>query len=83
MMIDSNALWKAVKANRAKLDACPRHYFGNVGEGDYSQPKKKRVCANCGGEMNDRDIITYARGYKAAGGNPDDVGKFYNGESLL
>lgn len=35
-----------------------------------------------GGEMADPNIIIYAKGYKAAGGNPDDIGLFCDGQSL-
>lgn len=78
-------LWEDIKANTAKLNACPRHAFGSV-VGDRTlgvrSRHNKRTCQNCGGTMEDSAIVTYTRGYKAAGGNPDDIMKFVDGESL-
>ena len=72
-------LWEQVKANRAKLDACPRHRFD-------SRPVKmgqKVVCLECGGETGLVDIGYYLKGYRAAGGNPDDVWPgFFDGKSV-
>lgn len=63
------SIWESVKANRAKLWACPRHRFpgGNVNIG------QKQTCLACGGEMGLPNIGDYIRGYQAAGGSSDDI----------
>ncbi len=73
-----------VKDNQARLEACPKHRFTNVGCRDegYSRPYRSRQCEHCGGKMEDSDIMHYARGYKAAGGNPADVCVFFDGTTL-
>ena len=78
-------LLEQIKANRLKLNSCARHEFGKVvgdRSGGPSPRQNMRTCAVCGGTMDDRDVVLYARGYKAAGGNPDDVMKFVDGDSL-
>lgn len=82
---EAGALWQQVKDNRLKLDSCACHSFGKVvGDraGGYSPRQNMRTCQRCDGNMEDRDIVLYAKGYKAAGGNPDDIGLFCDGESL-
>lgn len=78
-------LLKEIKANHAKLNSCSKHEFGKV-IGDrtngYSTRQNMRTCSRCDGKMDDSQIILYAKGYKAAGGNPDDIGQFIDGESL-
>lgn len=82
---EAGNMLEQIKRNRALLESCPQHSFGAV-IGDRSAgllpSANMRVCQNCKGTMPDRDIIFYAKGYKAAGGNPDDIGKFCDGESL-
>lgn len=82
---EASALLRKVKENNEALRACPKHSFGAV-VGDrsagYSPRQNMRTCAVCGGTMDDRDVVLYARGYKAAGGNPDDIGLFCDGQAL-
>ena len=66
---DVLSIWEEVKANRAKLDACARHRFLPV-------PVKmgdKVTCVVCGGILSLSALDSYVRGYKASGGNPDDI----------
>lgn len=62
---------KAIRANRARLDACPKHRF------ELSEPPyhigQDATCVNCHGEMKLTQIDEYVRGYRAAGGNPCDI----------
>lgn len=82
---EAAGLLKEIKANHAKLNSCAKHEFGKV-VGDrtngYSPRQNMRTCQQCGGTMEDRDIVLYAKGYKAAGGNPDDIGLFCDGTAL-
>lgn len=71
MTIDSAALWAEVKANRDKIDACPKHRF-DIGPPPYAIGCKF-VCVNCGGRMDAVQAFRYCQGYKAAGGNANDV----------
>lgn len=65
------ALYEQVKANRIKLDACLKHRF-NIGEPPY-QLGEKFVCANCAGTIDAVQAYAYARGFEAAGGNPNEI----------
>lgn len=70
MKIDAKALLAEVRANLDRLEACPRHQFDAVPAVLLSD---KHACLRCGGTMDVVAIGQYARGYKAAGGNPDDI----------
>ena len=64
-------IFKDVRENSDKRDACPRHDFGQ-----YPMPPKLRIkltCKHCGAWMQICDISIYAKGYAAAGGNPEDI----------
>lgn len=71
MTINHAEIWALAKANRVRLDECPKHFF-DLGEPPFALGSKCR-CVNCGGIMDLTAINQYARGYKAAGGNPNDV----------
>jgi hydrogenase maturation factor HypF (carbamoyltransferase family) len=61
--------YEAIKANRRKLDECKQHAFI-----DASPPYHMYHafhCTNCGGHMQAIEAAQYARGFKAAGGNPN------------
>lgn len=62
-------IWEEVKINSAKLKNCIRHRFEqqSVKLGD------KITCVNCGGVMSLSSAGEYVRGYKASGGDSDDV----------
>lgn len=64
-------LWLQAKINREKLDSCPKHFF-DLAAPPYSFGAKAH-CTHCGGVMDLLHINQYARGYEAAGGNPNDV----------
>ena len=68
---ESRALFEQVKANRPKLDACPKHRF-DVGDPPY-RFGAKFTCTNCGGEMDAVQAFRYCQGFKAAGGDPNEV----------
>ncbi len=78
-------LMEQIKENHARLNSCARHEFGKV-IGDrssgFSPRQNMRTCSRCEGKMDDAQIILYAKGYKAAGGNPDDIGLFIDGQAL-
>ena len=82
---EADDLMKQIKANHAKLNSCAKHEFGKVvgdRSGGPSPRHNMRICQQCGGTMEDRDVIIYAKGYKAAGGNPDEIGLFIDGQAL-
>lgn len=64
-------LWLQAKANRERLDGCSKHFF-DLGAPPFSFGAKC-ACQRCGGVMDLTLINEYARGYAAAGGNPNDV----------
>lgn len=67
-----------VKENHKKRIKCPHHDFGKYPKG-IGHHNTRLTCRHCGAWMNVLDIIHYADGYAAAGGNPNDVIQgFYN-----
>lgn len=71
MTIDTKALLAEVQANRAKIDSCARHRF-EIGDPPYRFGAKFER-TNCGGTMDAVQAFRYCQGYKAAGGDPNDV----------
>jgi hypothetical protein len=69
MRRDVRAIWDQVKANSAKLEACPCHRFA----GGPVQIGQRHLCLECGGEMAGSDLLWYIRGYEAAGGAADII----------
>ena len=69
MKIDGKKLLAEIRENRDRLRNCPCHRFvdqkANLG--------KKVECAECGGRMCLTELGGYMSGYKAAGGNPNDL----------
>ncbi|WLJ71090.1 hypothetical protein [Sphingomonas phage Kimi] len=63
-------LMEAAKANRDKLDNCPRHYFPELGQIQFGM---KATCRKCGGAMDLVAVNYYVRGYEAAGKNGNDI----------
>ena len=74
-------IWEQVKENLSKLNSCSSHTFGDV-LGGKEMTHQSFPCKKCGGLMRSHDIFVYTKGYKAAGGNPDDVARFVDGSSL-
>lgn len=64
------ALWDQVKENYRKICECPRHRFAYVGAVKLGQ---KFQCQACGGTMGLIGIGDYIAGYKAAGGDVNDI----------
>jgi hypothetical protein len=61
--IDTKQLWEEVKANHARLEACPGHRFEPIEWVDTGKeiPRKHR-CAVCGGWADSIAVIWYERG---------------------
>lgn len=68
---EAREMFEAVKANRAKIDGCARHRF-EIGDPPYTFGQKF-TCSNCGGTMDAVQAFRYCQGFKAAGGNPNEV----------
>lgn len=60
-----------LKCELARLDGCARHRF-ELGDPPY-RFGAKFTCTVCGGEMDAVQAFRYCQGYKAAGGDPNDV----------
>jgi hypothetical protein len=75
--IDFQAIFQRVEANRAKLDACPRHLFKSeipgIEGGVGAMFGRKMHCERCNGEMDLVSINFYIRGYEAAGKSGNDI----------
>lgn len=82
---EARSLMRDIRENAEKIRKCQQHVFGDVlgapSEG-VAAFNARRTCMDCGGTMKDSDIVHYARGYKAAGGDPDDIAMFYDGGSI-
>jgi hypothetical protein len=55
-------LWAEVKANGAKLAACPRHNFAPA----VAPHPRRRTCEHCGGWVSGTDAHWYERGLEDA-----------------
>lgn len=64
-------IFEQVKQNQAKLKGCKRHRFGIIAH--VGRSLDTHECLECGGSMKFHDIYVYSLGYKANGGNPDDI----------
>lgn len=74
---DAKATFEQIKANRAKLDACPRHAFGELPPLAFGV---KLTCQRCGGALGAIEAAQYARGFESAGGNPDEIITNFRGD---
>lgn len=74
---DRKRLWANANANVEQLNACPRHHFVMTDEQVAAGPAAlfgaKLTCQRCNGRMDMLGVNQYVRGFKAAGGNPNDV----------
>lgn len=61
---------EGVKENISRLKGCSKHKFIKP---DQPWMMKLIPCEHCGGVMRLTDIGRYIEGYKAAGGNPNDI----------
>ena len=68
---EAHELMEQIKANRVRLNNCPKHRF-EVGEPPY-RFGEKFTCCNCRGKMGAIYAFEYANGYAAAGGDPNDI----------
>lgn len=68
----SSELLEEIKANRAKLEACKRHAFGELP--DFPWKINQKICCNaCGGWLGMIEASQYTLGYESAGGNPNEI----------
>lgn len=84
---EARSLMRDIRENAEKIRKCSQHVFGDVlggpdNEGSVYNYNARRTCMECGGTMKETEIVNYARGYKAAGGDPDDIAMFYDGSSI-
>lgn len=69
--LDNPTLLERIKANREALNNCKQHSFVVP---DAPLPfKLKLKCSNCGGWMDAIQAMEYARGWKAAGRDPNEI----------
>lgn len=72
---DAKSLWAEVKENRRKIRGCPRHRF----EAMKIVLGQRIQCQNCNGMMGLIPIGEYIAGYKAAGGDTNDIWPGFEG----
>lgn len=75
MDINPELMLEEIKANQQRLDECKRHHFPTLPDNDTIRVafRLKLTCSNCGGTIDALKAYAYARGYEAAGGNPNDI----------
>lgn len=75
--IDFAALMAKTRANRDRLDACPRHFFPDaipgIEGGVGAMIGRKIECARCKGQMDLVALNFYVRGYEASGKSGNDI----------
>jgi hypothetical protein len=72
---EASAIWAEIRANRRKLDECPRHLFVTALTNEELRVAlgQRVTCLNCGGSLQLTQAGEYVRGYAAAGRDPNDV----------
>jgi hypothetical protein len=71
---DVKRAWEAARQNFEQLEACSAHHF------DSTEPVKPGLtvrCKKCGGLMTMQQAAMYATGFRAAGGDPNEVWPAY------
>lgn len=63
---EAKELFETIKANHAALNGCAVHKFPPL----TADLRRKYRCENCGGEADAGLVLSYCRGFKAAGGDP-------------
>lgn len=66
------AQW-AEEQRRARLYACAMHVFDTKGVTSWSNAPASLTCAMCGEWLPTMEAAQYARGFAAAGGDPETV----------
>jgi hypothetical protein len=69
MAIDTKALLAEVQENARRLRGCALHRFAAVDR----KLGQKFECLECGGTIDGVRLLFYIDGYKAAGGDPNDI----------
>lgn len=67
----AQAMLATIRANQARLDNCPKHHF-NITQPPYAF-RTKFTCTNCGGNLDALQAFAYAKGYEAAGCDPNEI----------
>lgn len=63
-----------IVTNRRRLNGCDAHHFdGTAIDWERGLLPARFVCLKCGGWLPDLAAVEYARGFAAAGGNPELV----------
>lgn len=59
-----------ITENAKRIDKCPRHRFDG---GEIKELNVAHTCLACGGKVNVFSLAIYLKGYRAAGGDVNDV----------
>lgn len=66
----TNVILEELQENQKRLDNCKRHHFPTFPEVTFGM---KLDCSKCGGRIDAVRAYEYAKGYAAAGGDPNDI----------
>ena len=61
-----------IRENHRRWRECPRHLY-RAWDANKHSLGQKHTCLNCGSSKSLTDIGCYIEGYKAAGGDPNDI----------
>jgi ferredoxin-like protein FixX len=61
-----------IRENNRRWRECPRHLY-RAWDANKHSLGQKHTCLNCGSSKSLTDIGCYIEGYKAAGGDPNDI----------
>lgn len=71
---DAFILGDSIAENRRRLNSCPAHQFDVSGiDWERGFLPTRFTCMNCDGSLPELSAVEYARGFAAAGGNPETV----------
>lgn len=73
---DLGKIFAEVQENSRRLRSCSQHLFSVH---DVKKMGQKLPCYNCGGRLALTDIGFYISGFKAAGGDPNEIMPGYEG----
>ncbi len=71
MALDMKVELAKIRKNINNIERCKKHRFDPDNYG--RKPGAKATCLNCGGVMRLTEVGSYLQGFKAAGGDTEEV----------
>lgn len=77
--LDAREILAEVRENIRRLKSCPRHTVDPASR-VFGQPT---YCIHCGGKLRAEELMQYIAGYRAAGGNANDIWPGYDQDTYV